>query len=245
MHRLLWIAAALIAAVLLVSGCGGSSENSAATGSGESTSAETRDISQTEANELVASGSLGDWNALSVASKQLVVNRYASVAGDEAPDESASAILIAGIDGAASVDGPEAISLRAALDETYPLVASALGGPSFDTEACSAELGDLISSLEEIDGRLDVGMPYAAYSDRVGDASVAYNRIDFKSLEAECIQKVGLFVEQGLNRYLKAENRWSACIDDYACDTDSIEPALQRHWAQASKLIDRARGALA
>ena len=39
----------------------------------------------------------------------------------------------------------------------------------------------LLSALEEIDSRLDVGLSYDDLGNRLGDASVAYNRMNFKA----------------------------------------------------------------
>ena len=165
-----------------------------------------------------------------------------SVSGTADADDTLAQLIVVGVD-AADLGG--GTTLREVFDVDLELARTVSPGTGgFDTAACQAELGDLVAALEEINGRLDVGLIFTDYSERLGDASVADNRIRFAQLEPGCISEVGVVVEQGLNRYLKAQNRWDACIEDLYCVTDSIEPALQRQWTRADQLIERARAAL-
>jgi hypothetical protein len=82
------------------------------------------------------------------------------------------------------------------------------------------------------------------YTNRVGDVSVEYNRIRFGALPANCTLEVGVPLENALNSYIDANNRWNDCIGDLGCSLDSIEPRLQRDWRKASQEIRRARRAL-
>jgi hypothetical protein len=39
---------------------------------------------------------------------------------------------------------------------------------------------------------------------------------------------------------VKAYNIWNNCIEDIDCSNDSIKRRLQKHWAMATRLIERA-----
>jgi hypothetical protein len=101
-----------------------------------------------------------------------------------------------------------------------------------------------VDELQELDSRLDVGLTFAAYGEKVGDASVAYDRIPFKKLDFDCTLEVGVPAEKALNLYIEANNIWNDCVSDIYCSNDSITPKLQRKWAQATRKIRQARSAL-
>lgn len=106
---------------------------------------------------------------------------------------------------------------------------------------CERHLGDLLGSLKQIDGRLDVGLTYADLGSRLGDVAVAYNDIPFKKLAPECIRSVGIPLERAYNEYNKSHDKWNACIDDYSCSVEGAKLAeLQAHWSKASKQVARA-----
>lgn len=109
---------------------------------------------------------------------------------------------------------------------------------------CSDELVAFLEELEELDSRLTVGLNFSAYSGFVGDAQVAYDRIDFEELNATCIEQVGIPAEDAFNAYVDAYNTWNDCIGDIDCDNDSITPSLQAEWADATELLEEARAAL-
>jgi hypothetical protein len=109
---------------------------------------------------------------------------------------------------------------------------------------CADQLGDFVASLEEIDGRLNVGLNFGDYSEKVGDASVAYERIDIEDLEPNCLERVGAPAESALNAYIDAYNTWNDCVGDVDCDNDSITPDLQAKWAEATGFIEEASEAL-
>ena len=109
---------------------------------------------------------------------------------------------------------------------------------------CPKSIVRFVNALQELDSRLDVGLTFAAYGDKVGDASVAYDRIPFKKLDLECTLRVGVPAERALNLYIEANNIWNDCIGNIYCSNDSITPKLQRKWAQATTKIRQARRAL-
>lgn len=147
----------------------------------------------------------------------------------------AIALVLAACGGAVAPGG----DAEAETEEPPPDVA-----PAAVESECSDQLGDLIAALEELDGRLDVGLNFQTYSEKVGDASVAYRRVDFEDLGANCSERVGLPAEEALNAYIRANNTWNDCIQDVDCDTDSITADLQEEWGDATVKIDDALEAL-
>ena len=111
-------------------------------------------------------------------------------------------------------------------------------------EACEESVGPLLDELEELNSRLDIGLTYDEYTDRVGDVKVAYDKADFGDAgedDLRCITEVGLPAEKAFNQYAKAAATWQECFDDIDCDNDSIQPDLQRRWSRATTLTERAR----
>jgi hypothetical protein len=47
-----------------------------------------------------------------------------------------------------------------------------------------------------------------------------------------------------MNSYVKADTVWNDCLTDFDCRTNSIDPQLQDHWADASSNIGDARSGL-
>lgn len=111
------------------------------------------------------------------------------------------------------------------------------------SEDCVANVGDFVDALFELDSRLDVGLTFSAYSERVGDAKVAYDRIDINALDGDCLA-LAVEAESAYNAYVVAYNTWNDCISDIDCDTDSITPDLQKEWAEASTLLDEVKDAM-
>lgn len=101
-----------------------------------------------------------------------------------------------------------------------------------------------MEALEDLDSRLNVGLNFANYSERVGDIRVAYDRIGFEDLGAGCIEHVGVHAEDAMNAYIRANNVWNDCISDIDCTNDSIRADLQAEWADATDLIVKARDGL-
>lgn len=108
-------------------------------------------------------------------------------------------------------------------------------------DACRSELSAFADDLAEVDARLDVGMSLNEYSDLVSDASVSYSRIDVDNLSGDCLT-AGAKLESAFNQYSRAVDTWDDCVWDDWCDTDSIDPRLQRHWRKATDLISEAEG---
>lgn len=109
---------------------------------------------------------------------------------------------------------------------------------------CRGQMGDLNRSLNDLGGRLDVGMNFEDYSSEVGDISVIYNRIPFGKIELECLT-VGVKGEAAFQHFSKAYDIWNECISDLYCENDSIEPELQAQWLKADRKLRQAKSDLA
>ena len=111
-------------------------------------------------------------------------------------------------------------------------------------DSCLDQLAPLLDSLDIVDARLNVGISQDDFSDLVGDASVAYNRVDIDELGQGTCLSAGAKLETALNAYATSSSRWNDCIYDYGCDVDSIDPFLQAKWSTAGRNIARAENIL-
>jgi hypothetical protein len=114
-------------------------------------------------------------------------------------------------------------------------------------DTCSQDMGDLLDAAKDLGSRLDVGLNYQSYSDKVADLKVAYDDIDFGSADAselDCLTMVGLPLEKAVNRYISAYKTWNRCFEDLACDNDSITSSLQGQWAKADRQVQHAKRGL-
>lgn len=106
-------------------------------------------------------------------------------------------------------------------------------------EKCSRQLGPLVEDLQALTSRLDVGLNYEEYTDEVANLKVTYDRVIDRLDNIECVE-AAVPAESALNQHLQATSTWGDCFEDIYCENDSIQPSLQRRWAKASRLIDRA-----
>ena len=47
-----------------------------------------------------------------------------------------------------------------------------------------------------------------------------------------------------MNSFIKADDLWNECLVDFGCRTESIDPQLQKHWADAASNINVAQRGL-
>ncbi len=114
-----------------------------------------------------------------------------------------------------------------------------------DAARCERQLEGFLSSLEELDSRLNVGLNFNEYSTQVGDIQVEYDRVPFNALDVDCVGEVGVSAEKAFNAYATAQSVWSDCFDSLSCSNSEIDPELQRQWAKAAGLVAAARRGLA
>lgn len=111
---------------------------------------------------------------------------------------------------------------------------------------CVEVTGKLATKLSDLDSRLSIGLPFAEYGKKVGDARVAYDQLlkDAKQrggISDKCINRVGLPLQSAMNAYVAAYDVWNKCIEDYNCtfDGDTLKKA-QASWSKATRLIEKA-----
>jgi hypothetical protein len=110
--------------------------------------------------------------------------------------------------------------------------------------SCRRQIFPLLDALQVVDARLNVGLSQSELSNLVGNASVQYAKIEVRELgEGDCLSS-GAKLEGALNAYTRSVSTWNDCIFDYSCDTDAIDPQLQRAWASAGRGIERAEDLL-
>jgi hypothetical protein len=117
---------------------------------------------------------------------------------------------------------------------------------------CKTVAGPLNDQLTGLNSRMSVGVPFAKYSDLVGEAQVAYDKLlrEAKArggLSSPCVNRVGTPLESGLNAYIKAYNTWNDCIGADYCTFDEGTAELkkaQASWANAGRLVTKADAAL-
>jgi hypothetical protein len=143
--------------------------------------------------------------------------------------------------------------MAACLTVLAAIVASGCGGgDSSENRAqaradCEAQIGPLLTSLQSLGSRLDIGLSYSEYGDAVGDAKVAYDRIDPKSAvladsesqEGRACRGAALSLEGAMNRHYAAVQQWHNCVfDDYSdCTLDAIEDQLRNKWRRADSQV--------
>lgn len=110
--------------------------------------------------------------------------------------------------------------------------------------ACLSQLTPFVSALEDLNSRLSVGLNFNDYSTRVGDARVAYDKVNFSALDPLCITTVGQPAENAFNDYVKAYNTWNDCFTKTGCTNASIKPRLQADWADATTILDGVKAAM-
>lgn len=109
---------------------------------------------------------------------------------------------------------------------------------------CRARTGELLDSMESLANLLAVGLPYGDYLRQVEGAREVYDGLPVERLGVGCLLAVATPAEAALNLYLGAANEWGDCLASSSCEAESVEPALQRRWDRASRLVGAARDAL-
>lgn len=111
---------------------------------------------------------------------------------------------------------------------------------------CKRHAQPLMSALQTLDSRLDIGLTQSEYTDKVGDIQVVYDRVApwFKHLPTneaslDCLKTVAQ-AENALNEYVRAQRAWERCFDNLDCSNKQVRPTLQRHWSRASADLENA-----
>lgn len=107
-------------------------------------------------------------------------------------------------------------------------------------EKCKQAMGTLRREVQELDGRIEIGLSFQEYQTQVGDVSAVYRQGEFEDAGFDCLQAVGLPLERALRQHERAYDKWGECIEDFDCDIDAIDPELQDHWLKAQQSLDEA-----
>jgi hypothetical protein len=115
---------------------------------------------------------------------------------------------------------------------------------SAPTRTCRAQLGGFLGSMDALRQKLAVGLSYGAYLHEVRTVRDAYDGVPVDRLALACLVAVGTPAERALNRYTEAANTWGDCLASASCDSESVEPKLQREWELASERLSSAQQGL-
>jgi hypothetical protein len=111
-------------------------------------------------------------------------------------------------------------------------------------DLCRSQLGSFVGSMDGLRRRLAVGVTYDQYVAEVRAIGSTYRKISSDALEIGCLTAVGTPGEKAFNRYIQSANEWGDCISRPGCETARIEPALQRRWRIADRLLSEAEDGL-
>lgn len=109
---------------------------------------------------------------------------------------------------------------------------------------CGRWLGEFLDSMESLDNTLAVGLSYGDYLGAVNDVRATYADVQADRLPIGCLARVATPAERALNVYIDAVNAWGNCLASASCGSKSVEPRLQRKWAEAADLISEAKSGL-
>ena len=109
---------------------------------------------------------------------------------------------------------------------------------------CTAQLGGFVDALDSLRRQLAVGLTYAEYLDQVRRLRRMYRDVPVEQLGVGCLVAAGTPSEQAFNHYIDAVNAWGECLATAGCETESVEPELQRGWELASERLSAAQAGL-
>ncbi len=105
--------------------------------------------------------------------------------------------------------------IAAALCSMASLAAAANATTRSSASICPRTVVGLVTTLNSIDRRLDIGVSFDTYGALVSRANVADGRIASGTESAACASRVGVPAARALNAYIAAYKSWSTCIDWY------------------------------
>jgi hypothetical protein len=113
-----------------------------------------------------------------------------------------------------------------------------------DGERCRGQLRGFLGGLDGLRAQLAAGLSYEDYLREVRRLEAVHAELPVNRLGIGCLTAAGAPGERALNRYLEAANTWGECLATLSCDTEEVEPKLQRRWALASDLLSAAQRGL-
>ena len=118
-------------------------------------------------------------------------------------------------------------------------------------QACQAAIGGFVTALQDLNARLNVGVVYADYGNKVGDISAAHARIDTgaEALQNEDCLNIVTEGESAFESYAKANEIWTHCIQSAGADPNCVRPKmlsrLRAQWNDASTQVEQVTADLA
>lgn len=109
---------------------------------------------------------------------------------------------------------------------------------------CQSQLGSFVGSMDGLRRRLAVGVNYDQYVAEVRGIRSTYGDIPTHKLQIDCLTLVATPGEKAFNRYIEGANDWGECVSELGCNTEAIEPVLQRRWRIASHFLSEAQDGL-
>lgn len=113
-----------------------------------------------------------------------------------------------------------------------------------EVRRCRRSLGDFLDALESLQNSVAVGVSYEGYLAAVNHVRASYAAAGADHLPLLCLARVAGPAEAALNSYIEAANAWGECLAGSSCDSESVEPALQRQWRRAAGRIASAQDGL-
>jgi hypothetical protein len=108
---------------------------------------------------------------------------------------------------------------------------------------CRKILGSFLESMASLRRTLAGGLTYERYMGELRSVRSAYQAIPVGRIHLGCVLSAGTPSERALNLYIEAGNAWGECLTSSSCTGESVEPSLQRRWAQAARLAGSAQAA--
>ena len=112
---------------------------------------------------------------------------------------------------------------------------------------CESTISEFKEAVEAVDSKLNVGLVQNDFNNALGDASVAYNKLESDAISSDdyCLSKVAGPLEDAFNIYVRSNTRWNKCIQNYGCEVKGeVLKDMQTKWTKASVKILLADAAL-
>ena len=105
---------------------------------------------------------------------------------------------------------------------------------------CESAVSEFKDAVEAVDSKLNVGLVQNDFNNALGDASVAYDNLDFDAigLDEYCLSEVAKPLEEAFNIYVRSNNKWNKCNQNFGCEVKGkVLKDLQVRWLRASLKI--------
>ncbi len=82
---------------------------------------------------------------------------------------------------------------------------------------CESAVTEFKDAVEAVDSKLNVGLVQNDFNNALGDASVAYDNLDFDAIGSDeyCLSEVAKPLEEAFNIYVRSNTKWNKCNQNY------------------------------